>query len=348
MKICLVGTLPEAERDIHKGPERTTIGLAEALSARGHDVQVIADEGSPTTVDVPASILDIRSPPGIARALEFALRARVAIDSSPFDIVHAWRSVFNPDILSLHSVAMAEQVEAKLPGTFSRRFLMGAKLERHAKRIASGQATRTVVTAPSNEADAERFGLNVDDLVPVGVSESFLQQDASADGPDVFCLGRIEARKQQGFVVEETPDRYEISLAGPKSDESYASKIADLERYWRGKLSPKELQHAYQTASVFVLPSVFEGFGLTAVEAMAAGTPAVVADTCGIADLVTEHDLGAVYTFNDGDAYRDALETVFSDRDGYAERAKAFVEEELLWQHIADRYESVYEAAVTA
>lgn len=342
MKICLIGTLPETGRDVHKGPERTTIGLAEALQRRGHDVQVIADEGTPRAVTTDARVLDIDSPPGVARLVEFAWRAHVAIDPDDYDAIHAWRSTFVTNVLSLHSVGMAEQVEEALPGTFPRRFLWGAKIERYAKRLTAARADRTVVTALKNAADAERFGIETDEVVPVGVAESFLQPDQAGEGPDVFCLGRIEPRKQQQFVVAETPPTYSLRLAGPRSDDEYAGRIPEFDTYWDGKLSPAELERAYRTASVFVLPSVFEGFGLTAVEAMAAGTPVVVADTCGVAHIVADHDLGAVYPFGDGDSYRDALDTVFADRDAYAERARSFVENRLLWSHIAEAYEEIY------
>lgn len=344
MRLCLVGTLPDADREMHKGPERTTIGLAEALDRRGHETHIIADEGTPDAVSTDARVLDINSPPGITRLAEFAWRTREVIDHDNYDVVHAWRSTLDADVLSLHSVGMAEQVEEMLPGTFSRRFLWGAKIERYAKRLTSLRADHTVVTAPKNVTDARQFGFNVDKVVPVGVDESFLQSDESGDGPDVFCLGRIEPRKQQEFVVAETPSNYSLRLAGPRSNEKYTSQIPDLDTYWDGKLSSTELRRAYQTASVFVLPSAFEGFGLTAVEAMAAGTPVVVADTCGVADFVADSDLGAVYRFGDSDAYRDALKTVFADRDTYAKRAKSFVEKRLLWDHVAEAYEKIYES----
>lgn len=344
MRICLIGTLPDTNRDIHTGPERTTIGLAEALHNRGHDVTVIADEGTPDAVETAAHVIEINSSPGISRLIEFVLRARKVIDPDAYDVIHTWRSAFDADVVSLHSVGMAEQVEDKLPGMFSRKFLYGAKVERYAKQLTSVRAKQTVVTAPKNARDANRFGFGVDQVVPVGVDESFLRPDRAGDGPDVFCLGRIEPRKQQHFVTAETPKTYSLRLAGPRSDNDYARRVPNLDVHWDGKLSPDELAQAYQTASVFVLPSVFEGFGLTAVEAMAAGTPVVVADTCGVADFVVNHNLGAKYRFGSGSSYRDALETVFEDRDTYARRAKSFAKNHLLWSQIATDYETIYKS----
>jgi glycosyltransferase involved in cell wall biosynthesis len=44
---------------------------------------------------------------------------------------------------------------------------------------------------------------------------------------------------------------------------------------WIGYVTPEELRQAYQTADVFCLPSRYEGFGLTVLEAMACGAPVV-------------------------------------------------------------------------
>ncbi|MCE0445534.1 glycosyltransferase family 4 protein [Streptomyces tricolor] len=51
-----------------------------------------------------------------------------------------------------------------------------------------------------------------------------------------------------------------------------------------GALDPAEAHGAYRSAAVHVLASVNEPFGMTVIEALAAGTPVVCTDTCGIAD----------------------------------------------------------------
>ncbi|ERH12991.1 MAG: glycosyltransferase [halophilic archaeon J07HB67] len=79
---------------------------------------------------------------------------------------------------------------------------------------------------------------------------------------------------------------------------------------------------------------------------MAAGTPVVAADTCGIADIVAREDVGAVFEFGDADDYRRALETVVQRRDELAARARRLVRRRLTWREIARSYERVYQSVL--
>src|SRR5207249_8761215 len=70
---------------------------------------------------------------------------------------------------------------------------------------------------------------------------------------------------------------------------------------------------AYRDAEIFVLPSQNENFGNTAAEAVAAGTPVIVTEQCGIAPLLA-NEAGLV-VHHDTTALANALERVLSDSD---------------------------------
>jgi glycosyltransferase involved in cell wall biosynthesis len=53
-----------------------------------------------------------------------------------------------------------------------------------------------------------------------------------------------------------------------------------------GLLTEEEVRHIYRIASVYVMPSVSEPFGITALEALSAGTPVVVSKTAGVAEAL--------------------------------------------------------------
>jgi glycogen(starch) synthase len=54
-----------------------------------------------------------------------------------------------------------------------------------------------------------------------------------------------------------------------------------------GYLSDEEMLYAYSIANVYVMPSVAEPFGITALEAIASGTPVIVSKNAGVAEKVS-------------------------------------------------------------
>ena len=107
-------------------------------------------------------------------------------------------------------------------------------------------------------------------------------------------------------------------LAGPRGwlseSDAVAQRAAALGRRVRftGPLSPDELRALYRGADLFALPSLHEGFGLPAVEAMAQGT-AVVGSDLAVLREVTGGQARFVAP-GDGDGWADALVTLLGDQ----------------------------------
>jgi len=68
----------------------------------------------------------------------------------------------------------------------------------------------------------------------------------------------------------------------------------------------------YNAATVFVLPSLIEGFGLPPLEAMACGTPVIVSDTASLPEVVG--DAGLYFDPRDPDALTAQLSRILTDR----------------------------------
>ncbi|MBI3949807.1 MAG: glycosyltransferase family 4 protein [Acidobacteria bacterium] len=79
----------------------------------------------------------------------------------------------------------------------------------------------------------------------------------------------------------------------------------------RSNVSADELMGAYQAADVLLLPSTYEGFGLTALEAMASGTPVVASDIGALREVVGE--AGVLVGLNDPAQLAAAVMTVLGD-----------------------------------
>jgi glycosyltransferase involved in cell wall biosynthesis len=71
----------------------------------------------------------------------------------------------------------------------------------------------------------------------------------------------------------------------------------------------------YQAADVFVLPSLVEGFGLTALEAMACGLPVIVSEHTFAADVVRDGIDGFITPIRDHQAIADRLRYLYEHPD---------------------------------
>jgi glycosyltransferase involved in cell wall biosynthesis len=131
----------------------------------------------------------------------------------------------------------------------------------------------------------------------------------------ILFLGRLSLKKSPELLLEAfarlghlKPHFPHLAFVGP--DESgmleklkqMAVKFSVTNRvHFVGPLSGQAKWQAYRDADVFVLPSQNENFGNTAAEAVAAGTPVVVTEQCGIAPLiegtaglVARHDVASI------------------------------------------------------
>ena len=102
-------------------------------------------------------------------------------------------------------------------------------------------------------------------------------------------------------------------------------------------------------ADVSVVPSLYEPFGIVAIEAMAARSPVVVSDTGGLSEIV-EHDRTGVKVYmNDPDSLAWGIAKVLLN-EGHASRIKdnayKTVQEKFNWDKIAQQTKHVYESVL--
>lgn len=166
----------------------------------------------------------------------------------------------------------------------------------------------------------------------------------------LLCVGRVDPVKNQGFLVERMPrllGRHPdavLVLAGPVTAPEYAAglreRVAALgltpRVLWTGEVPPGDprLAGLYQVADVVLLPSRSEAYGLTLLEAWAAGTPVVASRTAGASGLVTPGENGFLHDVDDPEGFHGAVERVLADPDlrarlGEAGRARVCREHDL-------------------
>jgi glycosyltransferase involved in cell wall biosynthesis len=87
-----------------------------------------------------------------------------------------------------------------------------------------------------------------------------------------------------------------------------------------GYLSSEDLPMWYNAAQVFAYPSVYEGFGLPLVEAMACGTPVIASDTTSLPEAVGAN--GILVPPMDVDAWTEALRHLLDDAGARTDLAR--------------------------
>jgi glycosyltransferase involved in cell wall biosynthesis len=110
-------------------------------------------------------------------------------------------------------------------------------------------------------------------VVPNGVGEGFSPEGLREDGDYVLAVGTIEPRKNLGRLAEATRRLgVELRVVGARGWGHV--ELGDGVRRL-GRVSDDELARLYRGARCFAYPSLYEGFGIPILEAMASGTPVV-------------------------------------------------------------------------
>src|SRR5260370_18063020 len=184
-----------------------------------------------------------------------------------------------------------------------------------------------IVPSESTRADLmELYGVAPDRVrvVPHGGGEEVVGDVAppsrlaelGLDGPFVLQVGRIETRKNQAAALAavERLDGVTLAIAGPERDGALAARLrASSHCRVLGRVDRPTLELLYQKARAVVVPSLYEGFGLPVLEAIARGPVVVPARTSSPPEVGGDAVL-YVDDPNDPAALGQALETASGAR----------------------------------
>jgi glycosyltransferase involved in cell wall biosynthesis len=108
------------------------------------------------------------------------------------------------------------------------------------------------------------------------------------NGNFVLQVGRIEARKNQTAALAAVVrmDGVTLALAGPETDAALAAKLRESPRARvLGRVDQPTLELLYKRAAAVIVPSLYEGFGLPVLEAMARGKVVVAAKASSLPEV---------------------------------------------------------------
>ena len=117
-------------------------------------------------------------------------------------------------------------------------------------------------------------------------------------------------------------------------------RLCTLGVSFKGQVPQLQLRTFFSQGSVFVLPSLADGFGLVVPQAMACRLPVIVSDMTGAADLVREGENGFVVPAGDVEALKEKLQFLYDHREICGEmgrRAQKTVAFEGTWDEYGNR-----------
>lgn len=136
-------------------------------------------------------------------------------------------------------------------------------------------------------------------IIPDGVDESWfdIRRKAAPDRPYILFVGNIKPYKNLSRLMDafgriRNEVSHDLLIVGRKegfktADRTVLSRIGEFEGrlHFTGEVSDEALKQIYAGADAVVLPSLYEGFGLPPVEAMAAGCPALVSRVASMPEV---------------------------------------------------------------
>ena len=332
------------------GMETYCVELTAELSRRA-DLDVLALKGR-----------EDGHPPSLSSLIGFALRTirHYLKLRKPPEVVHigdiaAWplalvaraRRPKPAIILSAHGTDVSYHRRGGLRGTAYRHYLRtGARLFRDATVIANSAATA---------AAAAETGWRASAVVPLATRAQPSDRTGSHDR-DLLFAGRLIEQKGCRWFAEQVlpglPESIGFKVAGPVWHERERTVLKNPRVRYLGSMKPERLHAAYRSALAVVVPNIelasgeFEGFGLVAAEAAAAGAVVIAARTGGLTESVIDGETGFLVTPGDAEAWRAKIAEIADwneeQRSAFTERAMAKARDHYSWSRVADEVLQVY------
>ena len=282
----------------------------------------------------------------------------------------AWeRRSFKPDVIHAHwwfpsgvvGMALASMTARPLVTTLHGTDLRLAKQIKASRSVFKAVVRKSsAVTAVSSwlasEASALAGGIDID-VAPMPVATEKFEPRGEHHANRFLFAGRLNRQKGLDALLRAFASMRGVAMldvvgegANAAELKLLASQLGVSDRVvWHGQLKQPELVKHYQSATAVVVPSIDEGLGLVAAEALLCETPVIAFRSGGLTDVIEHEKTGILVTPGETGELAQALDVVLE----YPERAREMAREgrasalrNFSPDKAAARYADIYRKAV--
>jgi glycogen synthase len=384
-----VGTLTwEYPPRVVGGIARHCEGLAKALVKQKHDVHLFTLDfpGSPDYEEIDGvkiyrTSTELGHPNFLTWVLMFNhfLSKRMAdiTKKVEFDImhVHDWLAAFSgisfkhfikkPMILTVHSTEVGRAQGLHSPDSFSINGIEWWSTYEANRVIVCSQSMKNEIcnhfNIPEKKVDVIPNAIEIEKYQP-SIDRGLVRQRYGVGWGEklVLCVGRLVSQKGIEYFIRAIPQiakqfpeaKYIIVGEGWSRDsleaEARASGHGNKIRF-TGFASDQEVINLMTSADVLVVPSIYEPFGIVALEGMATGVPVVASQVDGLAEII-EHDRTGIFVFpKNPESIAWGIKRILSDYDHakwMTENAKEKLHKAYSWEAVAMKTVEVYKKVI--
>ncbi|MCG5474167.1 MAG: glycosyltransferase family 4 protein [Sinorhizobium fredii] len=359
MRIAFYAPLKSPDHPVPSGDRQMARMLIEALRLSGHDVQIASTLRAFSREASDAAFLDLRK----QADAEIVRLSRIWAKDGPPDAWFCYHPYYKaPDLLGPALAAEFAIPYMTAESSYSSRRNEGArKLAQDAVADGAGRAA-------VNICFTERDRRGLEEAMPDGryamlapfIDVGRFQGTPKAKSGDARLIAVAMMRpgdKMDSYrmlaaalrLVVDIPWTLTIVGDGPSRaavQETFAGLPAER-LDWAGEKAPETVADLLFGSDLYVWPGCGEAYGLSYLEAQAAGLPVVAQATAGVPEVVRNGETGLLTAAGDADAFAEAIRRLLGDaalRAELANRARRFVLEERSLTAAAQRLEAIFNA----
>jgi glycosyltransferase involved in cell wall biosynthesis len=368
------------------GVEEHVYRISLELSKRGHKVSVVTSDD----IDGKSNSVQTENVKGIGvyrfplfmskltRELWFIPGILQILGQIKGDVVHVHgyrclSSCTAASLSRLNHVPVILTPHGIYPSRSVSNVLLKAVFDHTAGRLLLNFSDRIIALSEHNVRLIMQLGASADKItvVPNGVNTEEYAHERSqkilnelgSGGPILLYVGRIDWNKQVDKVIESMPlilkefPSAKFVVVGPDYANLSSTLLGLASRLgvkhslvMAGKVSASKLKEFYSSADIFVLPSSYEGFGLSMLEAMASRIPVVVSSFGGPGDILKHRVHAWLLQSVTPDEIVRSVHEILTDRhlrETLVDNAFELIKRKYTWEKVVDKLELIYSQAIS-